>query len=206
MPSRCGRQVSHSGRPNSRSTPRAQLGRLSWTCSACLPNLRPICVENGKWKGSLKRRPRVSTLYTGRKPSIDPAEVRRLRTEEKLGATAIAEILTAAAREKLVVELRQQRERLNDILATMPGIVWTILLETNHGDLRLRPRVDAGAERHNPGRRTASRQKKTRQNLVTLRGLGTTERNKPKARPTNKKSVGNDIPRKNGFPAKIGVT
>ena len=26
--------------------------------------------------------------------------------------------------------------------------------ETNHGDLRLRPRVDAGAERHNPGRRT----------------------------------------------------
>ena len=26
-------------------------------------------------------------IYTGRKPSIDPAEVRRLRTEEKLGAT-----------------------------------------------------------------------------------------------------------------------
>jgi DNA invertase Pin-like site-specific DNA recombinase len=32
-------------------------------------------------------------VYTGRKPSIDPAEVRRLRTEEKLGATAIAERL-----------------------------------------------------------------------------------------------------------------
>ena len=32
-------------------------------------------------------------IYTGRKPSIDPAEVRRLRTEEKLGATAIAERL-----------------------------------------------------------------------------------------------------------------
>lgn len=29
-------------------------------------------------------------VYKGRKPSIDPAEVRRLRTEEKLGATAIA--------------------------------------------------------------------------------------------------------------------
>jgi len=32
-------------------------------------------------------------VYTGRKPSIDPAEVLRLRTEEKLGATAIAERL-----------------------------------------------------------------------------------------------------------------
>ena len=32
-------------------------------------------------------------IYTGRKSSIDPAEVRRLRTEEKLGATAIAERL-----------------------------------------------------------------------------------------------------------------
>ena len=32
-------------------------------------------------------------VYTGRKTSIDPAEVRRLRTEEKLGATAIAERL-----------------------------------------------------------------------------------------------------------------
>jgi DNA invertase Pin-like site-specific DNA recombinase len=32
-------------------------------------------------------------IYTGRKPSIDPVEVRRLRTEEKLGATAIAERL-----------------------------------------------------------------------------------------------------------------
>lgn len=32
-------------------------------------------------------------IYTGRKPSIDPTEVRRLRTEEKLGATAIAERL-----------------------------------------------------------------------------------------------------------------
>jgi len=32
-------------------------------------------------------------VYTGRKPSIDAAEVRRLRTEEKLGATAIAERL-----------------------------------------------------------------------------------------------------------------
>ena len=29
--------------------------------------------------------------------------------------------------------------------------------ETNHGDLRLRTRVDAGAKRHNPGRRTPSR-------------------------------------------------
>ena len=32
-------------------------------------------------------------VYTGRKPTIDPAEVRRLRTEGKLGATAIAERL-----------------------------------------------------------------------------------------------------------------
>src|SRR5271165_6780875 len=63
----CGRQVSHSGRPNSRSTPRAQLGRHSSTCSACLPNSRPICVENGKWKGSLKRRPRVSTPGASRR-------------------------------------------------------------------------------------------------------------------------------------------
>jgi PAS domain S-box-containing protein len=38
-----------------------------------------------------------------------------------------AQILTAAAREKLVVELRQQRKRLNDILATLPGIVWESL-------------------------------------------------------------------------------
>ena len=36
---------------------------------------------------------RAKGIYTGRKPSIDPAEVRRLRTEEKLGATAIAERL-----------------------------------------------------------------------------------------------------------------
>src|ERR1700689_3421418 len=30
-------------------------------------------------------------VYRGRKPSIDPIEVRRLRVEEKLGATAIAQ-------------------------------------------------------------------------------------------------------------------
>ena len=29
-------------------------------------------------------------VYRGRKPSIDPAEVQRLRVEEKLGATEIA--------------------------------------------------------------------------------------------------------------------
>lgn len=29
-------------------------------------------------------------VYKGRKPSIDPAEIRRLRVDEKLGATAIA--------------------------------------------------------------------------------------------------------------------
>jgi DNA invertase Pin-like site-specific DNA recombinase len=38
-------------------------------------------------------RRKAKGIYTGRKPSIDPAEVRRLRTEEKLGATAIAERL-----------------------------------------------------------------------------------------------------------------
>lgn len=32
-------------------------------------------------------------IYKGRKPSIDPVEVRRLRIEEKLGATAIAQRL-----------------------------------------------------------------------------------------------------------------
>ena len=32
-------------------------------------------------------------IYRGRKPSIDPIEVRRLRVEEKLGATAIAQRL-----------------------------------------------------------------------------------------------------------------
>ena len=32
-------------------------------------------------------------VYKGRKPSIDPAEVRRLRVEEKLGSTAIAQRL-----------------------------------------------------------------------------------------------------------------
>ena len=32
-------------------------------------------------------------VYRGRKPSIDPIEVRRLRVEEKLGATAIAQRL-----------------------------------------------------------------------------------------------------------------
>ncbi|NUB11321.1 helix-turn-helix domain-containing protein [Azospirillum brasilense] len=32
-------------------------------------------------------------IYKGRKPTIDPAEIRRLRTEEKLGATAIAKRL-----------------------------------------------------------------------------------------------------------------
>src|ERR1700737_1868998 len=42
-------------------------GRRSSTCSACLPNSRPICVENGKWKGSLKRRPRVSTPGASRR-------------------------------------------------------------------------------------------------------------------------------------------
>jgi len=36
---------------------------------------------------------RSKGVYTGLKPSIDPAEVLRLRTEEKLGATAIAERL-----------------------------------------------------------------------------------------------------------------
>jgi DNA invertase Pin-like site-specific DNA recombinase len=34
-------------------------------------------IANAKAKG----------VYTGRKPSIDPAEVRRLQVEEKLGAT-----------------------------------------------------------------------------------------------------------------------
>jgi DNA invertase Pin-like site-specific DNA recombinase len=37
-------------------------------------------IANAKAKG----------VYKGRKPSIDPAEVRRLQVEEKLGATAIA--------------------------------------------------------------------------------------------------------------------
>jgi DNA invertase Pin-like site-specific DNA recombinase len=32
-------------------------------------------------------------VYRGRKPSIDPIEVRRLRIEENLGATAIAQRL-----------------------------------------------------------------------------------------------------------------
>ncbi len=32
-------------------------------------------------------------VYRGRKPSIDPVEIRRLRVEEKLGATAIAKRL-----------------------------------------------------------------------------------------------------------------
>jgi DNA invertase Pin-like site-specific DNA recombinase len=38
-------------------------------------------------------RAKAKGVYKGRKPSIDPAEVRRLRTEEKLGATAIAKRL-----------------------------------------------------------------------------------------------------------------
>ncbi|HEY0524277.1 MAG TPA: helix-turn-helix domain-containing protein [Stellaceae bacterium] len=32
-------------------------------------------------------------MYKGRQPSIDPAEVRRLKIEEKLGPTAIAKRL-----------------------------------------------------------------------------------------------------------------
>jgi len=32
-------------------------------------------------------------VYKGRRPSIDPAEVRRLRDEEKLGAVAVAKRL-----------------------------------------------------------------------------------------------------------------
>jgi DNA invertase Pin-like site-specific DNA recombinase len=35
-------------------------------------------------------RAKAKGIYKGRKPSIDPAEVRRLRAEEKLGPTAIA--------------------------------------------------------------------------------------------------------------------
>jgi DNA invertase Pin-like site-specific DNA recombinase len=35
-------------------------------------------------------RAKARGIYKGRKPSIDPAEIRRLRAEEKLGATAIA--------------------------------------------------------------------------------------------------------------------
>lgn len=38
-------------------------------------------------------RAKAKGIYKGRKPSIDPAEVHRLRTEEKLGATAIAKRL-----------------------------------------------------------------------------------------------------------------
>ena len=33
---------------------------------------------------------KIRGVYRGRKPSIDPAEIHRLRLEEKLGATAIA--------------------------------------------------------------------------------------------------------------------
>jgi DNA invertase Pin-like site-specific DNA recombinase len=35
-------------------------------------------------------RAKARGIYKGRKPSIDPGEIRRLRAEEKLGATAIA--------------------------------------------------------------------------------------------------------------------
>jgi len=38
-------------------------------------------------------RAKARGIYKGRKPSIDPAEIRRLRAEEKLGATAIAKRL-----------------------------------------------------------------------------------------------------------------
>ncbi|MBF0391484.1 MAG: recombinase family protein [Alphaproteobacteria bacterium] len=38
-------------------------------------------------------RAKAKGVYKGRKPSIDPAEVQRLRTEEKLGPTAIAQRL-----------------------------------------------------------------------------------------------------------------
>ena len=38
-------------------------------------------------------RAKAKGVYKGRKPSIDPAEVWRLRTEEKLGPTAIAQRL-----------------------------------------------------------------------------------------------------------------
>lgn len=41
-------------------------------------------------------RAKAKGVYKGRKPSIDPAEVLRLRTEEKLGATAIAQKLGIA--------------------------------------------------------------------------------------------------------------
>jgi DNA invertase Pin-like site-specific DNA recombinase len=38
-------------------------------------------------------RAKARGIYKGRKPSIDPGEIRRLRVEEKLGATAIAKRL-----------------------------------------------------------------------------------------------------------------
>jgi DNA invertase Pin-like site-specific DNA recombinase len=39
------------------------------------------------------RAARARGVYKGRKPKIDPAEVRRLRLEERLGASAIAKKL-----------------------------------------------------------------------------------------------------------------
>ena len=55
-----------------------------WGCSR---NLKPTSAASGNWKGLPPPRP---VAYRGRKPSIDPAEIHRLRTEEHLGASAIA--------------------------------------------------------------------------------------------------------------------
>jgi DNA invertase Pin-like site-specific DNA recombinase len=69
-------------------TPAPRPAKRSLTCWVCSRSSKPICGASGNSRGSAPPKCVVSTK--GRKPSIDAAEVIRLRREEKLGPAAIA--------------------------------------------------------------------------------------------------------------------
>ena len=77
-----------SRRQSNLSTHAVRQVKFSWTCWAFSRNLKPTSGVSVSWKALLPQRRVASTVDV--EPSIDPAEVQRLRIEEKLGATEIA--------------------------------------------------------------------------------------------------------------------
>ncbi len=60
-----------------------------------MPNWKPTSGANTRWNhpphpGDRRRKPKHERTYKGRPPTIQPDEVRRLKDEEKLGASEIA--------------------------------------------------------------------------------------------------------------------
>lgn len=64
-------------------------------------------------------------IYRGRKPSIDPAEIQRLRTEEHLGASAIARRLGIGRASVYRALARRERPSSGNVRTVSPGVAGT---------------------------------------------------------------------------------